>query len=216
MDRSEMAAMIDHTLLKPEATRSDIRLLCMQTIEYGFASACVNPSWVPVAADLLEGSGSVVCSVVGFPLGASPAMAMEAAWAVDQGAGELDMVLPVGFLKSGMTAETARSIREVVEASSGRPVKVILETCLLSDTEKVKACRLAMESGASWVKTSTGFGGSGATVGDVALMRSVVGDKLGVKASGGIRTLEDALEMIEAGARRLGCSRSVQIIESMK
>lgn len=216
MDRITLASMIDHTLLKPEARRSDIEELCMQTLEYGFASACVNPLWVSLASDLLRDGNPLVCSVVGFPLGASVTMAHEAAKAVDQGAGELDMVIPVGLLKSGMTAETAEIIGEVVKASSGVPVKVILEACLLTDEEKVLACMLAMDSGASWVKTSTGFGGGGATVADVALMRSVVGDELGVKASGGIGTLEQAISMIEAGAGRLGCSRSIRIIESIR
>ncbi|OPL20061.1 MAG: 2-deoxyribose-5-phosphate aldolase [Candidatus Aegiribacteria sp. MLS_C] len=216
MDRRTLASMIDHTQLRPDAGRSDIERLCRQTLEYGFAAACVNPLWVSLASDLLRNGSPLVCSVIGFPLGASVTMADEASRALDNGAGELDMVIPLGLLKSGMTNEAAKTIEEVVKASSGVPVKVILETCLLTDGEKVIGCRLAMDAGASWVKTSTGFGGGGATVEDVALMRSVVGEKLGVKASGGIGTLEKALSMIEAGAGRLGCSRSVQIIESIR
>lgn len=216
MRRQELASMIDHTLLRPEATLEDIRQLCVETIEYGFASACVNPVWVTVAGGMLEGSSSLVCSVIGFPLGASACMGSEARMAVDQGAGELDMVIPIGFLRSGMTMEVSAAIEDVVRSSSGRPVKVILETCLLNDDEKRLACRIAMDSGASWVKTSTGFGGGGATAYDVALMKEVVGDRLGVKASGGIRTLADAMLMIDAGAGRLGCSSSIKIVESLE
>ncbi|MBN2587769.1 MAG: deoxyribose-phosphate aldolase [Candidatus Fermentibacteraceae bacterium] len=216
MDRTDLAAMIDHTLLKPDATFMEIEMLCNEALEYGFASACVNPVWVPAARRILEGGKPLVCSVIGFPLGASSVMAEEAARAVDQGSGELDMVIPIGFLRSGMTDETARCVRDVVRASSGRPVKVIIETCLLTDREKRLACRIALEGGAEWVKTSTGFSSGGATARDVALMKETVGDRLGVKASGGIRTLDDAMEMIRAGARRLGCSRSVQIIDSLE
>ncbi len=216
MDRTGLAAMIDHTLLKPDATFIEIEKLCHEAIEYGFASACVNPIWVPAARRILNGGKPMVCSVIGFPLGASTSMAEEAARAVDQGAGELDMVIHIGFLKSGMTDEAARCITDVVRAASGSPVKVIIETCLLTDAEKRLACRIAMEGGAEWVKTSTGFSSGGATACDVALMKETVGDRLGVKASGGIRTLDDAMEMIRAGAGRLGCSRSVQIIDSLK
>ncbi len=215
MDGRSIAALIDHTLLRADATLRDIERLCSEVLEYGFAAACVNSAWVPVAAGVLKGR-SVVCSVVGFPLGASCAVAAEAAAAVEAGAGELDMVMPVGFLKSGMYRETTRVMEEVVEASAGRPVKVIIETCFLTDDEKVMACRLAMDSGASWVKTSTGFGSGGATTRDVSLMKKVVGGRLGVKASGGIRTLEDAVAMLEAGADRLGCSESVAIVTSVK
>jgi deoxyribose-phosphate aldolase len=208
--------MIDHTLLRPDATGTDIERLCLETLEHGFASACVNPIWVSLASGLLKDGKPLVCSVIGFPLGASTCMAEEAEKAVEQGAGELDMVIPLGFLKSGMTEDVAVRINDVVRASSGRPVKVIIETCLLSDSEKRLACRIAMDCGASWVKTSTGFGSGGATVQDVALMKEVVGNNLGVKASGGIRTLDDALQMLNAGASRLGCSRSVQIIDSLR
>jgi len=216
MTRDELASFIDHTLLRPEAARDEIIKLCREAAEFGFASACVNPVWVRTAAEVLEGCRPVTCSVIGFPLGASTVMPREAMAAIADGAGELDMVIPVGLLKSGMDREVSATIGAVVEASSGVPVKVIIETCLLTDSEKVRACRIAMESGASWVKTSTGFSSGGATVEDVRLMREAVSDRLGVKASGGIRTLEDALGMLAAGAGRLGCSRSVQIVRSIE
>ncbi|MEN8208113.1 MAG: deoxyribose-phosphate aldolase [Candidatus Fermentibacteria bacterium] len=215
MTRVELASLIDHTLLKPDAVPDDIERLCLEVIEYGFYSACINPLWIPLASAILRESGSVVCSVIGFPLGATNCMGTEAAEAVDLGAGELDMVLPIGQLKCGNIRETSATVQDVVRASSGKPVKVILETCLLTDEEKILACRIAMDSGASWVKTSTGFSSGGATATDVALMRSTVGEALGVKASGGIRTLADALVMLEAGAARLGCSGSVEIVESL-
>jgi deoxyribose-phosphate aldolase len=215
LNRSELASIIDHTLLKPQAVSDDIEKLCKEVLQYGFASACVNPIWVSQASDILSESESLVCSVIGFPLGATNCMTEEAGMAVVNGAGELDMVLPIGFLKSGYTKKTAECIRNVVRESAGKPVKVILETCLLTDKEKVLACRIAMDSGASWVKTSTGFAAGGATVADIVLMKHTVGEELGVKASGGIRTLRDALAMIEAGAGRLGCSRSVEIVESL-
>lgn len=207
--------MIDHTLLKPDAVRDDMLKLCREAEEYGFASVCVNPIWVPFCSGLLKGRKPLVCSVIGFPLGASGCMAGEAEAAVALGAEELDMVIPIGLLKSGMVRQTAECISSVVAASHGAPVKVIIETCLLTQQEKVLACRTAMDNGASWVKTSTGFSAGGATFEDVALMKEVVGRRLGVKASGGIRTIEDAMSMIEAGAGRLGCSRSVQIIKSL-
>lgn len=216
MTRDELASFIDHTLLRPEAARDEIITLCREAVEFGFASACVNPVWVRTAAEVLEGCRPITCSVIGFPLGASTVMPQEAMAAIADGAGELDMVIPVGLLKSGMDRQVSATIGEVVEASAGVPVKVIIETCLLTDSEKVHACRIAMESGASWVKTSTGFSSGGATVEDIRLMREAVSDRLGVKASGGIRTLEDALGMLAAGAGRLGCSRSVQIVRSIE
>jgi len=215
LKRSELAVFIDHTLLKPEAVSGDIEKLCGEAVQYGFASVCVNPIWVKTASVILEESEPFVCSVIGFPLGATNSMAFEAAKAVNNGASELDMVLPVGYLKSGYTKKTADFISDVIHASSGVPVKVILETCLLTDEEKTLACRISLDSGASWVKTSTGFGTGGATTADIILMKRAVGDKIGVKASGGIRTLEDSLSMISAGARRLGCSRSVEIVKSL-
>ncbi len=215
MTRSELARIIDHTLLKPQAVSTDIERLCEEVIQFGFYSACINPIWVPLASDILKDSPSIVCSVIGFPLGATNCLSEEAEKAVNSGAGELDMVLPIGYLKDGLISGVADSIRDVVLASSGRPVKVILETCLLTDQEKVLACRIAVDNGASWVKTSTGFSTGGASVSDVSLMRGAVGDAFGVKASGGIRTLPDALALIEAGAGRLGCSASIRIVESL-
>lgn len=215
MDRAGLASLIDHTLLRPDASKNDVAELCRESIRYGFASSCVNPLWVGLTSELLTGRAPMVCSVVGFPLGASLCAAFEAERAVEDGADELDMVLPAGLLKSGLYTRAEEAVRDVVKASSGRPVKVILETCLLTRDEKVAACEIAIEGGASWVKTSTGFGSGGATAADVMLLRSTVGDRLGVKASGGIRTLENALEMINAGAGRLGCSSSPSIIDSM-
>ena len=215
MTRSELASIIDHTLLKPDAVPDDIERLCEEAIQYGFYSACINPLWVSLASEILRKSKPIVCSVIGFPLGATNCMEQEAYKAVDTGADELDMVIPIGHLKSGNIRETSACIQSVVRASSGKPVKVILETCLLTDKEKILACGVAVDSGASWVKTSTGFSSYGATVSDVTLMRSAVGEALGVKASGGIRTLSDAFAMIEAGAGRLGCSRSINIVESL-
>ncbi len=213
LTRSKLASIIDHTLLRSDAVPEDIERLCEEAIRYGFYSACINPLWVSLASAILRKSSPVVCSVIGFPLGSTNCMGQEAATAVDHGAGELDMVIPIGHLKSGNIKGTSACIKDVVRA--GKPVKVILETCLLTDEEKILACRIAMDSGASWVKTSTGFSSGGATVSDVALMRSAVGEALGVKASGGIRTLADALVMVEAGASRLGCSASIDIVESL-
>jgi len=215
LNRSELASIIDHTLLRPDAVPDDIERLCEEAIRFGFFSVCINPVWVHLASEILRESRPIVCSVIGFPLGATNCMGEEAVKAVDRGAGELDMVMPIGHLKSGHIKKTAECIQDVVRASSGKPVKVILETCLLTDEEKVIACRIAEDSGASWVKTSTGFSSGGATVADVSLMRSTVGESLGVKASGGIRILKDALEMVEAGAGRLGCSGSIEIIKSL-
>ncbi len=208
-----LAPLIDHTLLRPEATGSDVDRLCDEAIRYGFAAVCVNPVRVERCAARLRDTKIAVAAVVGFPLGATlpEIKAEEAARAVAAGAGEIDMVLQIGRLKEGRTAAVADEIRAVVEAAR-RPVKVILETGLLTDEEKETACRLAVEAGASFVKTSTGFLGSGATIEDIRLMRRVVGPGFGVKASGGIRTAADALAMVEAGADRLGASRSVAIV----
>lgn len=212
MRRSEIAAIIDHTCLAPDAGIREIRRLCSEAVEHGFKSVCVNPIWVEQASEILRGRAPLVCSVVGFPLGATPAKAWETGRAVAAGADEIDMVIPVGHLKQGSHNMVHRHIAEVVEAAAGRPVKVILETCLLSANEKVAACLLAVEAGAAWVKTSTGFSSGGATVEDVRLMAETVGDRASVKASGGIRTFEDAVALVEAGASRLGCSRSVEIV----
>jgi deoxyribose-phosphate aldolase len=206
---SELAPYLDHTLLKPDATAEQIEKLCDDARAHGFAGVCVNGVHVERAARLLPGK---VFAVVGFPLGAmtARAKAWEARELVEAGASELDMVVAVGLLKSGDLAAVERDIRGVVEASA--PVKVILETALLTRAEKIAACRIAQAAGAAFVKTSTGFGPAGATVEDVMLMREIVGSGMGVKASGGIRTAADALRMISAGASRLGTSASVAIV----
>ncbi len=215
-----MARMIDHTVLKPDTTADAVRALCDEARAYCFASVCVNPCYVPLAAEALRGAVPAVCTVLGFPFGASrsPVKAAEAETAFRDGADELDMVLNVGFLKSGLYDEVEADIRAVAEAaryaSGGRAlVKVILETALLTDEEKVIACVLAQNAGADFVKTSTGFASGGASAADVALMRRVVGDRMGVKASGGIRSLEDAREMVAHGATRIGASASVAIVQ---
>lgn len=210
------AGMIDHTLLKPEATKAQVKKLCEEAVEYGFHSVCVNSSFVYYCAELLKDSDVKVCTVIGFPLGAmsTAGKAAEARAAVDDGADELDMVLHVGMIKSGDWEYVKQDIASVVEAAGGQAlVKVILETCLLTDEEKEKACRICVETGADFVKTSTGFSTGGATAEDVALMRKTVGDKAGVKASGGIRTLADVKVMTEAGADRIGASAGVAIVE---
>ena len=208
-----LARYIDHTNLNPAATAEDIRKLCAEAREYGFASVCVNSSRVPLAASLLEGSTVAVCCVVGFPLGAmsSEAKAFEASQAAACGASEIDMVINVGLLKDGNIKAVEDDIRTVVEAVPGAAVKVIIETCLLTDDEKIAACRAAEAAGAKFVKTSTGFSTGGATAEDVRLMRNSVSAAVKVKASGGIRDAETARKMIEAGAERLGTSRSVAI-----
>ncbi len=212
----ELAKWIDHTLLKPDATREQIEKICDEAIEYGFASVCINPTWVPLAYRKLRGYSPKVCTVVGFPLGATfpEIKAKETERAVEEGADEIDMVINIGALKSGDYALVEHDIRSVVRAAGRRIVKVIIETCLLTDEEKVKACTIAMHAGANFVKTSTGFSKGGATVKDVALMRKVVGGKLGVKASGGVRSYEEACKMVEAGATRIGASASVAIVSN--
>jgi deoxyribose-phosphate aldolase len=215
-----IARLIDHTLLKPEATCDDIGKLCGEARQYGFASVCVNPCWVRLAAGELAGSRVKVCSVVGFPLGATlPRIkAAEAQAAAEEGAQEIDMVINVGALRSGDHATVKSDIQAVVEAShrSGALVKVILETALLDDNQKAIACALARLAGADFVKTSTGFGPAGATVHDVALMRRVVGPEMGIKAAGGIRSFEDLEKMVQAGATRIGASASVKIVEGAR
>jgi len=210
-----LAGYIDHTLLKPEATAEDIARLCAEARRYNFAAVCVNPVYVKTAREQLRGSGVRVSAVVGFPLGATTAAvkAFEAGEAVDGGADEIDMVIHVGALKSGAVDYIHDEIAAVVKAARGRPVKVILETGLLTDDEKIAACRAAKKAGAHYVKTSTGFGPGGATAADVRLMRDAVGPGVGIKASGGIRTREAALEMISAGATRIGTSSGVAIIK---
>lgn len=214
MDKKTIASMIDHTLLKPEATPAQVERLCAEAAEYHFASVCVNPVYIPLAARLLKGTGVKVCCVVGFPLGAiAPEQkAAEAASCATMGAEELDMVIHVGAAKAGDWALVQRDIEGVVKAAAGHTVKVIIETCLLTDEEKVKACEAAKAAGAHFVKTSTGFSTGGATTHDIALMRKTVGPEMGVKASGGIRDYETAMAMIEAGANRIGASAGIAIV----
>ena len=210
-----IAKCIDHTVLKPQTTEAAVRKLCAEAAQYGFASVCVNPCWVALCADLLKDTEVDVCTVIGFPLGAntSAVKAFEAAEAIRQGATEVDMVLNVGALKDGNADLVRADIAAVVEAARGKAlVKVILETCLLTDEEKRIACRLAKEAGADYVKTSTGFSTGGATEADIVLMRAEVGPEMGVKASGGIRDYATAQAMIRAGASRIGASAGVQIV----
>ena len=214
MDKKTIASMIDHTLLKPEATPAQVEKLCAEAAEYHFASVCVNPVYIPMAARLLKDTGVKVCCVVGFPLGAiAPEQkAAEAASCAAMGAEELDMVIHIGAAKAGDWALVQRDIEGVVKAAAGRTVKVIIETCLLTDEEKVKACEAAKAAGAHFVKTSTGFSTGGATTHDIALMRKTVGPEMGVKASGGIRDYATAMAMIEAGANRIGASAGIEIV----
>jgi deoxyribose-phosphate aldolase len=211
----DLAGMIDHTLLRPDATTGEIETLCREAAENGFASVCVNSCHVRLCAGLLRGRAKV-CTTIGFPLGAmsTGAKVQEALAAIDEGAQELDMVMNIGMLKSGNAAFVEEDIRSVVRAGHDRGalVKVILETGLLKDEEKVAACTIAQRAGADFVKTSTGFGHGGATIADVALMRKTVGPSMGVKASGGIRTREDALAMVAAGATRIGASAGLRIL----
>ena len=209
------AKLIDHTLLKPNATQAQIEHLCDEARTYGFASVCVNPYWVKRAHQQLAGSGVKVCTVIGFPLGATPAnvKAFEAQNAVKDGADELDMVLNIGALKSGDEKTVLEDIQAVRQACVGKILKVIIETCELTQDEKIKACQLAAQAGADFVKTSTGFAGGGATVADVALMRKSIPSTMQVKASGGVRTRADFDAMIAAGATRIGTSGGVKIIE---
>ncbi len=206
---------IDHTLLKADARREDIERLCAEAKQYDFASVCVNTYWVPLCATLLAGSDVKVCCVVGFPLGAmsSKAKAFEAADACAQGAQEIDMVINIGELKAGNDAAVAADIQAVVNAAQGATVKVILETCLLTKEEIVRACHLCVKAGAAFVKTSTGFSVSGARVEDVKIMKEAVASLCKVKASGGIRTAQDMNEMIKAGADRIGASAGVELLK---
>jgi deoxyribose-phosphate aldolase len=215
-----VAAMIDHTILRGDATEADVRKLCAEAAEHRFASVCVNAWWAAVAAAELRGTGVKVCTVAGFPLGMTPSKvkAEEAAQAVRVGAGEVDMVMAVGALKSGQFAQVRADVAAVAEAchQGGAILKVIIEACLLTKDEKETACKLSVEAGADFVKTSTGFSKYGATVEDVDLMRRVVGPSVGVKAAGGIRTLEDFEAMVRAGASRVGASASVKIVETAR
>ena len=212
------ARMIDHTLLKAEATKEQIEKLCTEAKQFNFASVCVNPTWVKKSSELLQGSDVLVCTVIGFPLGANtPAVkAFEVKDAIANGANEVDMVINIGALKDKNYDLVQADIAAVVEAAKGSAlVKVIIESCLLTDEEKVKACELAVAAGADYVKTSTGFSTGGATAADIALMRKTVGPDLGVKASGGVRSLEDMKSMVEAGATRIGASSGVAIMNGL-
>ncbi len=214
----EIAKMIDHTLLKAEATKDQIEQLCAEAKEYQFASVCVNPTWVAYASELLKGTGVDVCTVIGFPLGANTpeTKAFETTNAIENGATEVDMVINIGALKDGDDSLVERDIQAVVNAAKGKALtKVIIETSLLTEEEKVRACKLAVSAGTDFVKTSTGFSTGGATVDDIALMRKTVGPTIGVKASGGVRSAEDAKNMIDAGATRIGASSGIAIVKGL-
>ena len=219
MTKNELAKMIDHTILKPIATQEDVTKLCNEALEYGFASVCINPSFVPLAANTLKSSTVLVCTVIGFPLGSTTTdvKVFEAQEAVKNGAMEVDMVINIGALKEQHEDVVFQDIRAVVEATKGANseaiTKVIIETCYLSDEEKILACRLAKKAGAHFVKTSTGFGSGGATTHDISLMRETVGVEMGVKASGGIKNLQQVLSMVRAGATRIGASAGVDIVK---
>jgi len=214
---AQLAAYIDHTLLKSDASLAQIEQLCAEARQHKFFSVCVNGSWVATARHFLDGSDVKVASVVGFPLGAMAAdvKRFETEVAVDEGAQEIDVVLNIARLKAGDDKYVLLELADVVEAADGRTVKVILETCLLTDAEKIRACKLVVESGAHFVKTSTGFSAAGATVADVKLMREAVGANFGVKASGGVRDAQTALAMIAAGATRLGTSSGIAIVRGL-
>ncbi|WP_379131257.1 deoxyribose-phosphate aldolase [Paenibacillus sp. sgz500958] len=215
MSENTLSRIVDHTLLKADARKEDIIKLAEEAKQYKFASVCVNPAWVAVAHEVLKDTPEVkVCTVIGFPLGASTpeTKAFETANAIANGAGEVDMVINIGALKDGDNELVRRDIAAVVDAARGKALtKVIIETCLLTDEEKVRACKLSVEAGADFVKTSTGFSTGGATKEDIALMRATVGPDIGVKASGGVRSAEDALVMVGAGATRIGTSGGVSI-----
>ena len=216
MEKSQIAKLIDHTLLKPDATKEQIVRLAEEAKKYHFASVCVNPVWVPQVYEILKETDVKVCTVIGFPLGATTpeTKAFETRNAIENGATEVDMVINIGLLKCGRDDEVEEDIRAVTKAAEGKALtKVIIETCLLTDEEKVRACEIAARAGADFVKTSTGFSTGGATVEDVALMRKTVGDNLGVKASGGVRSLEDLMKMVDAGPNRIGTSSGVKIME---
>ncbi|MDR6122309.1 deoxyribose-phosphate aldolase [Bacillus sp. SLBN-46] len=218
MATTNVAAMIDHTLLKPEATKEQVEKLCQEAIENKFFSVCVNPVWVRTSKELVKNSGVKVCTVIGFPLGASTSetKAFETKNAIENGADEVDMVINIGALKGQNDTLVESDIRAVVEAAKGKALtKVIIETSLLTKEEKIRACELSVKAGADYVKTSTGFSTGGATFDDIALMSKTVGPTIGVKASGGVRSTEDAQKMIEAGATRIGASSSVDIIKGL-
>lgn len=218
IDPQQLAAVIDHTLLKADATEAQIHALCQETVDYRFASVCVNPVWVPYCAAQLRDAKIPICTVIGFPLGASQTRikAEEAKLAISQGATEIDMVMCIGRFKSGLFEKVQEDIAAVVAASAPHLVKVILETCLLREDEIIRACELAVAAGAEYVKTSTGFAAAGAKADHIRLMRQTVGAEIGVKASGGIRDLATALEMIHAGASRIGASASISILRQVQ
>ena len=219
MENINLAKYIDHTNLKPDATLADIKKLCDEAKEFNFKSVCINPCHVKFAKECLENSDVLVCTVIGFPLGANTTnvKVFEAKEAVENGASEVDMVINIGAIKDNNWTFVKRDIAAVVNAVSGRAiVKVIIETCLLTDDEKIKACNCAVEAGANFVKTSTGFSSGGATSADVKLMRETVGNKCNVKASGGIKHIEEAILMIESGANRLGTSNGARIMRAKK
>ncbi|RIW37591.1 deoxyribose-phosphate aldolase [Bacillus salacetis] len=215
---NNIAKMIDHTLLKADSTKDQVTKICEEAKEFNFASVCVNPGWVKYSAELLQGTDVKVCTVIGFPLGAttSETKAFETKDAIEKGATEVDMVINIGALKDGNNDLVKQDIQAVTAAAKGKALtKVIIETSLLTDEEKERACKLAVEAGADFVKTSTGFSTGGATIEDIKLMRKTVGPDIGVKASGGVRSVEDAKNMIEAGATRIGASSGVQIVQGM-
>ncbi|WP_421379952.1 deoxyribose-phosphate aldolase [Bacillus salacetis] len=215
---NNIAKMIDHTLLKADSTKDQVTKICEEAKEYKFASVCVNPTWVKYSAELLKGTDVKVCTVIGFPLGAttSETKAFETKDAIEKGATEVDMVINIGALKDGNDDLVKQDIQAVTAAAKGKALtKVIIETSLLTDEEKERACRLAVEAGTDFVKTSTGFSTGGATIEDIKLMRKTVGPDIGVKASGGVRSVEDAKNMIEAGATRIGASSGVQIVQGL-
>lgn len=218
LTRAELACMIDHTQLQAYATQTDIDELCDEAVQYGFGAVAINPVWTSYCAKRLDGAGVKVDATVGFPLGASTAhiKVEEAREAVRNGAAEVDVVINIGALKSGYPGFVEREIATIVRAVAGTPVKVILETSYLTNAEKVAVCEMSVRSGAAFVKTATGFGHAGATVEDVRLMRETVGDALGVKAAGGIRTYAQAAAMMEAGATRIGTSAGISILEDMR
>ncbi|MFF2877357.1 deoxyribose-phosphate aldolase [Gottfriedia sp. NPDC057991] len=210
------ASLVDHTLLRADAKREEIAKLAEEAKEFSFASVCINPTWVSYASELLKGSSVKVCTVIGFPLGANTpeVKAFETTNAIENGAEEVDMVINISALKEKNDELVERDVRAVVEAAKGKAlVKVIIETCLLTDEEKVRACELSVKAGADFVKTSTGFSTGGATVEDVALMRKTVGENVGVKASGGVRNLKDVESVVTAGANRIGTSSGVKIVQ---
>ena len=219
MNKDQLAKMIDHTLLKADALEEQVKELCREAMEYNFASVCVNPSYVSLCAEELKNSDVKVCTVIGFPLGATTTevKSFEAKDAIEKGAQEVDMVINIGKLKDKDYIYVKNDIEEVVKAAKGKALtKVIIETCLLTREEKIKACELAKEAGADFVKTSTGFSTGGATLEDIKLMRETVGPELGVKASGGVRSYKDAITMIEGGATRIGASASIAICQGLE